>query len=1333
MKDNPLSEKETKELEDIIEDLKLLFKQDEILGKEFEDFLKKIKSDVVREYLISLPHSKPEDALKDKFFYRDSVLVKYLFKKREPEVTTKEGFVDYVICDEKEEEVIKVEVKPPFVAEVEKSKSGSILKRIKKQKLNWDDHEEQIRKYLEKKGEFIILTNLEDWYLSGFRHAGMRECKYFAKKNLFEILEEYPQVEDLNAYLDWQEDLSYKEPLDKEFFKGLKTWVEELEKVKFTIDEKEKRKRIINLINKFIFVQSLVNFRVAPKRHLEEEWNRIESKWKAKRKLKILDKFLKEIDDYFYSLYDTELFRNGDKNILNYVEKSEKNIDLFYEKIKLVLGERFGVSADATSWIKGIIQYNFRLIDEDILGKSYEKYLAEVRKEQGIYYTPKYITQYIVENTVGKQYDELLSKIKKNLEKEEYGENKELIQKFTSIKVLDPACGSGSFLIKALKTIYKKYDELNVLLSQNSSKYSNFNESLVRPERDEKNSHKISELQKLIDYKDKRDLISKIIIRHIHGNDLDSNALEVAKVNIWLEAIKLAPEEFRFDRVPEETEHILPDLEMNLGNGDSLVGLPEDKTIQFLKENHEKDLEKLFDLRNQYLEDPTNEEVVEKINEIKTSLKKELDEKFKEYLKENNLPEEIFEKTIPFHWALDFWFVFFDENLEPKPKEEQGFDAVIGNPPYFTIRGKGTGTLTQTFYYPYLQNSPIWKSKFRSQSDIYYYFTLKSENLLGNLGRFGFIIENYWLENDYADKLKEEILTNSNIQILLNFGNIKIFEDAGNDTCVLIFEKAKVVMVKTKYIYCKKTFPGETQYEQNQELLTHIIKNVEKDDFSDDHIDVFWVDQKNLGTGKWILSTKEKVINLLKKDGKKIFPLANLSQDRLKEYPNDFIGGNEQILKGVGIVAQGMSPGVKEIFAKNNDEIKELGIEKEVICSLILNSNIRRYELISSNYKIIYPYYIKNLEKYPNLKKYLEKNKQKLISGSDRKRLLNENKIRWFDFSVYRNRKLYEKVKQKILCPYRAKENSFALDIVGYFGTTDIYSIIPKQDSKININYLLGLLNSKLLTFWYKEAGKSKGGMLEFFTTPLKRIPIYKAKKSQQEPIIQLVDKITTLKKLRQKFREIWMEYIQKYRNNYRSLGEILLNDKKEIQEGNFDKVWISESSIYPNGKNELLEKEFNDFKIIGKSDDILKIYGISGSDEELILEIKAKKKEFRDILYLGILELLESRSKVKTLKDIFDKTTISVIQPNIWENSGNLIKGTEKKFEEWLDKQDFETKETNIIEIDNQISDIDNQIDAHVFKLYGLNREEIGTVFDSLNTLESVKNDILEKFRGIK
>jgi len=165
---------------------------------------------------------------------------------------------------------------------------------------------------------------------------------------------------------------------------------------------------IINLINKFIFIQSLDKFWVIENNYIKEEWSRIERRWASKPKQQILSKFLKEINEYFFELYDTELFKeNKDvKDILGYIDKDPNNIKSFYDNFKLILGIDYGITAKG--WIPGIIQYNFRRIDEDILGKAYETFLAEIRKERGIYYTPKYVTQYIIENTVDVIFNDLL-------------------------------------------------------------------------------------------------------------------------------------------------------------------------------------------------------------------------------------------------------------------------------------------------------------------------------------------------------------------------------------------------------------------------------------------------------------------------------------------------------------------------------------------------------------------------------------------------------------------------------------------------------------------------------------------------------------------------------------------------------------------------------------------------------------------------------------------------------------------------------------------------------------------------------------------------------------
>ena len=102
------------------------------------------------------------------------------------------------------------------------------------------------------------------------------------------------------------------------------------------------------------------------------------------------------------------------------------------------------------------------------------------------------------------------------------------------------------------------------------------------------------------------------------------------------------------------------------------------------------------------------------------------------------------------------------------------------------------------------------------------------------------------------------------------------------------------------------------------------------------------------------------------------------------------------------------------------------------------------------------------------------------------------------------------KKNDRILCPYRSLSPRFSLDRDGNFGATDIYGIFTENTKDLYV--LLGILNSSFMEFWFREVGKRKGKMLEFFSDPLRRIPIpreesrYLIFKDIQE-IIKIIDK----------------------------------------------------------------------------------------------------------------------------------------------------------------------------------------------------------------------------------
>jgi len=486
--------------------------------------------------------------------------------------------------------------------------------------------------------------------------------------------------------------------------------------------------------------------------------------WQRKGKLMVLEKFLDEVDNWFYQYYDTELFR---EKILQYIKKNAENVETLYRNLQLILGLTYLQLPFGA--LKGIIQYNFRYIDEDVLGKAYETFLGEVRKEEGVYYTPKYITQYIAENTVGKTFDEHLAKIKEKLENEDFENVKELVLRFTSIRVLDPACGSGSFLIKTIRIIVSKYKELNQLIEDRIKKYSNYKGSLDLPPENRLKTEQLSEIKEIIGPSSDRELIARILVRHVHGVDLDKRALEVAKVNIWLEAIKLSPKEFRYDKLPAFTNYILPNLEMNLCNGDSLFGLPEELSIKYLNEKYQGEIAKLSDLRSDYMENPMDPKLIEAIESIKHKLRKELDKELYKYLESKEI--QIVNETRPFHWGLEYWHLFFDKNGNILDEDKAGFDIVLGNPPYIDYRRVKPLSLHKFF------KIVFESSKVPEKYNVYILFMEKGLRLLCKGGKFGYINPVQWMGSLMALELRRLIFSNYDIYEIDDLSTIGVFEE----------------------------------------------------------------------------------------------------------------------------------------------------------------------------------------------------------------------------------------------------------------------------------------------------------------------------------------------------------------------------------------------------------------------------------------------------------------------------------------------------------------------------------------------------------------------------
>lgn len=199
--------------------------------------------------------------------------------------------------------------------------------------------------------------------------------------------------------------------------------------------------------------------------------------------------------------------------------------------------------------------YEFSVLGADILGSVYEQFLGkvirlesghravvedkpEVKKAGGVFYTPSYIVQYIVQHTLGK----LLQ-----------GRN---IKQAPGIRILDPACGSGSFLIEAFQYLLNWY---LARYEEDNEKYSKGRAARIRPA--PHGGWRLTTEEK-----------KRVLLEHIYGVDIDAQAVEVTKLSLLLKVLEGESDESLNSQARLIHERVLPDLERNIQCGNSLVG-----------------------------------------------------------------------------------------------------------------------------------------------------------------------------------------------------------------------------------------------------------------------------------------------------------------------------------------------------------------------------------------------------------------------------------------------------------------------------------------------------------------------------------------------------------------------------------------------------------------------------------------------------------------------------------------------------------------------------------------------------------------------------------------
>jgi len=487
----------------------------------------------IAKYLLDLKNgSKPETAAEDLFSALCKDLLGFLPTRQ---VGLTEGYVDFMLPDPTGQPV-PLELKLLF----QRDGPDALWRGT----TNPKNHFAQVKKYL-RDHEYLVLTDLRTAWVFGARDFYF-ENKAFAELPFAEFFARCRETRGVLDTLRRVEDTAEKPELEQQFFEDLKIWFNEFDRVKWTPPELA-AESIILLINKLIFARTIEDFGLVPYRFTQDEYARQTKHWEAKGPHRIVPKFLQDFEDFFDEYYDTEIFS---ARIWKRLDKDPVNLKRFCDKLNFVLG----VNVWDQAFSRGIVHYNYRRIDEDIFGKSYEMFLASNRKDEGIYYTPASITgpmaDSLVDSLAGKTVDGICAAV--GSQTCDFVRASQLMARLAEVRVADTACGSGGFLIKVLRAFWRQYqriDEASAWVSK-----------ILKPENGElylaelpPNVEAALAFRRCWKLESARELMTAVAERHIRGKITVPISRSITTLGICRSIIPLCGEELDFRKLTGTT------------------------------------------------------------------------------------------------------------------------------------------------------------------------------------------------------------------------------------------------------------------------------------------------------------------------------------------------------------------------------------------------------------------------------------------------------------------------------------------------------------------------------------------------------------------------------------------------------------------------------------------------------------------------------------------------------------------------------------------------------------------------------------------------------------
>ncbi|MCA0428496.1 MAG: Eco57I restriction-modification methylase domain-containing protein [Bacteroidetes bacterium] len=761
------------------------------------------------------------------------------------------------------------------------------------------------------------------------------------------------------------------------------------------------------------------------------------------------------------------------------------------------------------------------LITASVLGLIFEKINGY---KDGSFFTPGFITMYMCRETIRKAVVQKFNETKNwncnSLEElyDKIEDRKEANQIVNSIKICDPAVGSGHFLVSALNEMIAVKNDLKILLDRDGKRLKEYQVEVVNDElvvTDEEgelfeyypNNKESQRIQETL-FHEKQNLIENCLF----GVDINSNSVKICRLRLWIELLKNA-----YYKNSKELE-TLPNIDINIKCGNSLVSrFPIDADLKQALKKSKWTIDGYRIAVDTYRNAQSKEqkrEMEQLIADIKSDFRSEISQNDPKVLKLRKLSGELFqltnqvqlferskkekadwnkkvnlltaetqklEKEIEeikankifenaFEWRFEFPEVLNDNG------DFAGFDVVIGNPPY--IRQEEF-----SYFKPYLLNAFIETGY--GTADLFVYFVELAMRVLKQHGEFAYIIPNKWMRAGYGKKLRE-FVAKHRIHRLIDFGDLPVFEEA--TTYPNIIQLKKSVPIPT-FNACNVTtlqIPNGLAIYLNEHRIEVKLTELSSD-------------------GWTLLDTKtQALVAKIKSIG---IPLG------------EYVSGK---------IYYGIKTGLNEAFvidaATKEKLIAEDPNSAEVIKPFLAGRDIKRYQTpVITKFLILFPKgftikrnslgntvseapprygnmpyddawtYIKN--NYPAIAKHLWPFREKAEKRTDKGDF-------WWELRACDYYSEFD--KPKVMLPDISMKCEALMDqINGYYSVNTAY-IIPGLSLSD-----LGILNSRLTLFFYSQITQSiRGGYFRFIRQYLEQIPIIKTSSLDEK-----VQEIIKLKK----------------------------------------------------------------------------------------------------------------------------------------------------------------------------------------------------------------------------